>query len=526
MDVTRRKMLKYAAATAAAAVMAPARGALKGESVSATLAEHATPIPLSLPASDPLALLDATAQAELLRRHEASALELVDAAIRRIEALNSHLNAVVAGRFERARDEARRLGPGVGALRGVPALLQDLHVAGEPNALGSRLLAIAGAVPQHDDALLDRIRRSGMVVLGTTNMAELGCAPTTESRLWGAARNPWNLRHTPGGAGGGAAAAVASLMVPAAQTSDEGGSLRLPAAATGLVGLKVSRGRISAAPHAAGWSDIMATRGWLARSVRDSAALLDISAGPAPGDSMVAPSPIGAYAALLSRSTGTLRVGIMRELPGAGVPVGPAARAAVDTTAKLLNDLGHRVEEASPAPFRSTEHEEIAAAWEAMRVAQRVAAAERRLRRPIAASELEPEVYAHYRQARAMPLADFARVQQQAQNYSRRSLQWWREGYDILLCPTAGCEAPELGMLTDMDAEATRSLRARWTGFLPMASITGQPAITLPLFESEQKLPIGIQLVADLWCEDQLLQLAAELERVRPWMHRLPPVHA
>lgn len=482
--------------------------------------------PIVLPEADPLASFDATTQADLVRRGEVSVVELVEAAIRRIEQLNPHLPAVVSDRFAAALAEARRLPAGTGPLRGVPTLLQDVAIAGEAYPLGSRLLALVPQPADADDALYERLRHAGMIMLGRTSMPELVDAPVTRSRLWGAARNPWDLARTPGGGSGGAAAAVASLMVPVAQGSDSHGGLRLPAAATGLVGLKPSRGRISAAPHSEAWVDVTACRGWLTRSVRDSAALLDICAGTVRGDSIAAPRALGTYRALLSRSTGKLRIGIWQRVPGDLTPIDPEVTIALRVTAQLLHDLGHRVEEAAPRPWQTTDHFEIMADYAPLQVSLRLAQAERQLGRELTAAELEPAVYALYRRARETPAIEFARTLQRIHDYSRTTLAWWNDGFDMLVTPAIGRPAPLLDELTGTLAEGMRRERVQWMGFMGPASLTGQPAISLPVYWTPGRLPLGVQIVADMWREDLLLQLAAEIEKMHPWSQQLPPVHA
>lgn len=482
--------------------------------------------PVVLPTTDPLATLDATAQAELVRRGEISVAELVEATIRRIEQLNPHLHAVVSDRFAQALDEARTLPAGMGPLRGVPTLLKDVAIAGDANPLGSRLLALAPLSAAEDDVVYQRLRGAGMIVLGRTNMPELVDAPVTRSRLWGAARNPWGLARTAGGGSGGAAAAVAALMVPVAQGSDSHGGLRLPAAATGLVGLKPSRGRISAAPRSDAWVDITATSGWLSRSVRDSATLLDICAGIAPGDTVTAPRALGNYHALLTRATGTLRIGVWPRIPGDLTPIDPEAVTALRGAAQLLHDLGHQVEEVAPKPWLTSDHYEILADYAPLQVGHRLALAERQLGRVLAEAELEPETYALYRRARETPVIELARTLQRIHDYSRDTLAWWQEGFDLLVTPTIGQPAPLLETFAGTLAAGSQRQRMQWMGFMGAANLTGQPAISLPLYWTPGRLPVGVQITAALWREDLLLQLAAEIERMQPWAHRLPPIHA
>src|SRR5437016_2668642 len=296
--------------------------------------------------SDELALLDATAQAELVRQRHVSPRELVDAAIARIERVNPQLNAVIIQRFEKARAEAAAPDLPDGPFRGVPFLLKDLicHSAGDPYHAGMRLLRELEWVERYDTYLAARFRAAGFVFLGRTNVPELGPAPTTEPVAYGPARNPWDTSRTPGGSSGGSAAAVAAGMVGIAHGNDGGGSIRIPASCCGLVGLKPSRGRVSWAPHLAELAAGFATDGVLTRTVRDSALGLDLLAGYEPGDPYWAPDPSAPFVEAAGREPGSLRVAFVVDSPN-GVPVDPDCVAATRSAAELLESLGHQVDE-------------------------------------------------------------------------------------------------------------------------------------------------------------------------------------
>src|SRR5262245_4634829 len=303
-----------------------------------------------------LAALDATAQAELVRRGDVAARELVDAAIARLERLNPQLNAVIHPALERARAAAAAPLPG-GPFRGVPFLMKDIGCseAGAPYHCGMRFLRDAGWIEREDAYLTRRFRAAGLVSLGRTNMPELALLPRTEPEAYGATRNPWNPAHSAGGSSGGSASAVAAGIVPAAHASDGGGSIRGPASMCGLVGLKPTRGRNSFGPALGErWSGFSAEF-VVTRSVRDAAALLDVTAGPMPGDPYFAPPPARPFATAIAQRPPALRIGFLRGAPRA-VETHPECLAAVDRAVRLLADLGHRVDAAHPAALDEPEH--------------------------------------------------------------------------------------------------------------------------------------------------------------------------
>src|SRR3989442_4431365 len=280
--------------------------------------------------SDELAILDATAQAELVRRGDLSPSALVDAAIARIEAVNPKLNAVIIPLFEKARAQAAAPDLPRGPFRGVPFLLKDLlaYSAGDPHHMGTRRLKQAGFVAPHDSNTAARLRAAGFVFLGKTNTPEIGTLPTTEPDAYGPTRNPWDPSRSTGGSSGGSAASVAAGLVPAAHANDRGGSIRIPASECGLVGLKPSRGRTSLGPDAGeSWAGAVAEH-VVTRSVRDTAALLDAVTGPMPGDPYFAPPPARPFAAEVGRDPGRLRIGVLARVPGDAFGLHPDCAAA------------------------------------------------------------------------------------------------------------------------------------------------------------------------------------------------------
>jgi amidase len=483
--------------------------------------------------TDDLARLDATAQAELVRRGDATPLELVDAAIARIEALQPQVNALTTERFERARAEAAAADLPEGPFRGVPLLLKDLGctLEGEPDHEGMRALRDADHRAPVTSHLARRYRAAGLVVLGRASTPELGIMPTTEPAAYGPTRNPWDLTRTAGGSSGGSAAAVASGMVPVAHATDGGGSIRIPAACCGLVGLKPSRGRVSVGPGSAEISRPLSVQFAVTRSVRDAAALLDVAAGEEPGDPVVPAPPSTPYAAGLAAHPGRLRVGLMTTFPGSDEPVDADAVATTELAARLLEAAGHHVEVAHPdaldQPDRMAAFVPI---WSAMAAAS-LATWGATLGRDLTAADVEPLTWLLAEHGRRVDAVAYMQALATMGALSRRVARWWgtadAPGFDLLLTPTLAEPAPELGVLSTPDDPFTGYARGgTFTPFTPVFNQTGQPAISLPLGQSGAGMPVGVHLVAAYGREDLLLQVAAQLEAAAPWADRRAPVHA
>lgn len=475
---------------------------------------------------DSFARLDATGQADLVRRGEVSPLELVDAAIARIESLNPSLNAVIHPSFERARERARGALPD-GPFRGVPFLLKDLDVvcAGEPMHAGTKFLRDAHFVADHDSYLVEKFRAAGLINLGKTNTPEFGLNITTEPEAYGPTRNPWNLAHSTGGSSGGSAAAVAAGLVPMAHASDGGGSIRIPASECGLVGLKPSRGRISMGPDYGEYWAGFVTSHVVTRSVRDTASSLDSVAGSMPGDPYTAPPAARPFAAALGVDPGRLRIGVLRHVPNGSASVHADCIAAVDTAAKLLESCGHRVDEQFPVALAESEatssgFSTLVCCW----VAAGIAAWENVLGRKLGPDDVEPATWVSAEMGRNISAAAYIQTLHSLHAFTRRMAAWWADGYDILVTPTLTAPPPQIGELVPprdnpLDGLArTMALMA----FTPPFNITGQPAISLPLHWNPGGLPIGVQLVAAYGREDLLLGVAAQLEAAAPWAQRWP----
>ena len=473
---------------------------------------------------DELATLDAMGQAALARAGEVTALELVDAAIERIEALNPSLNAVISTRFEAAREQARQPLPD-SPLAGAPFLLKDLSatLAGTPQEEGSR--ACRGRISRRDTALAVRQRAAGLIVLGKSNTPEFGNHSTTEPESQGPTRNPWDLARTAGGSSGGSAAAVASGMVPAAHGSDGAGSIRIPASCCGLVGLKPTRGRNSWAPAGDAMAGI-AVEHALTLTVRDSAAILDATAGRVPGDPYSAPPPSRPFLAEVGSDPGRLRIAWSATPPFDTPGVDAECAAAARSTAELLASLGHEVEEAAPAFDGEALIEPLARVWAISNQAS-VRAIEAERGSPVGDDELEittRELVEYARRFDATDLLDALRILATA----TRNIAAFFERYDAWVTPTLAQLPLPLGILNRSQGGAVEWWRfdCEFNPWNPIANVTGQPAISLPLAWSASGLPVGSLLFGRYGDEATLFRLAGQLEAARPWSGRRPPVHA
>ncbi len=468
--------------------------------------------------------LDATAQADLVRRGEVSPAELVAAAIARIEAVNPQLDAVIRTRFDQAKLEAAG-GPPEGPFHGVPILFKDLGcvVAGEPTAFGlGPLRDLAWPVTSY---LAEQFRAAGFVPLGRTNVPEFGTTVTTEPRSFPAARNPWHPGHSAGGSSGGSAAAVASGMVPVAHGNDGGGSIRIPASECGLVGLKPTRGRVSQGPligeaWAGGTID-----GAVTRTVRDAAGVLDVISARMPGEPYYPPPLPRPLAQEVGADPGRLRIGVLDRPGGEQFLDDPQCRAAVAAAARLLEALGHHVEESAPAAMFEPEFIGHFTAIIAADVEATFQAFEGLLGRPVGEDEIEPRNAAYRQAGRALGAVAYLQSRAWLGMWARRMADWW-SGHDLLVTPTLGAPPPELGWFT---ADGPQAEGPRIVSFIPYTAqfnMTGQPAVSLPLHAAPGGLPVGVQLVAGYGREDLLVRVASQLEQAAPWAGRRPRIHA
>ena len=403
---------------------------------------------------------------------------------------------------------------------GVPIAVKDTSaVAGMPYTMGSDIFG--DFVPGHDSFVVRRLRDAGFVIVGKTNMPEFGILPVSEPRRFGPVRNPWDLERTPGGSSGGAAAAVAAGLVPLAHGSDGGGSIRIPAACCGLVGLKPSRGRVSRGPDQG--DDLLVQDGVLTRTVAETAELLDVLAGYEPGDASWAPPPAEPFAAAAAREPGRLRIGVTVESP-LEAELDPACVQAVHDAAELLAGLGHEVEEVSPpwtgqnllAVFTLAFGSPIALA---LKFGSLVSGRE-------PAEELvEPLSWTMWTRIAERSPVDYLLARAQLNAVSREIVRLW-DDHDAVLTPALGQRPVRIGEIDACSDEPWEDFRrsGEFTPFTALFNVTGQPAVSLPLFEGDDGLPLAVQLAGRPAGEGELLALAAQVEAARPWAERRPPV--
>jgi amidase len=465
---------------------------------------------------------DATALAAAVRAGDVSPRELVDAAIARIEALDGDLGAVIHHRFEAARAEADA-GPPDGPFRGVPILLKDLGaaMAGEPHHQGNRALRDAGATAAVDSHVTTKLQAAGFVVLGRTNTPELGLMATTEPEAYGPTRNPWSHEHSPGGSSGGSGAAVAAGMVSVAHGGDGGGSIRIPASCCGLVGLKPARGRISAGPeHGESWSGL-ATDGVLTTSVRDTAAILDVLAGPMPGDPYWAAPPTQPFTLHAGAPVERLRIGFVDSVPDGEVH--PECVAAVRNAVELLAGLGHDVAPEHPRAFFEPGFHGRFVDVVFAHTARDLDVIGEAIGRPVERADVEGPTWAAARLGREVTAVRYLDALEWVHDVGREMAQWWASGWDVLVTPVLATPPPRIG---DYTAPGGRDVMLAALRFTAQLNVSGQPGISLPLHVTADGLPVGVQLVGPPQGEDVLLRLAAQVEEAAPWAGRLPAATA
>lgn len=467
------------------------------------------------------AKLDGLALAELVKQGEVSAAELAEEAIARIEKHNPQLNAVVTKLYEVGRSAAQA--PVDGLFKGVPFLLKDIlgDLEGVETRQGSRF--ISGVPAQQDSTLTKRFKASGVSILGKTNVPEFGLLPTTESALYGPARNPWNPEHSTGGSSGGSGAAVAAGIVPMAHANDGGGSIRIPAACCGLVGMKPTRARNPLGPVIGDIMGGLISEHVVTRSVRDSAAMLDCTAGPEGGDPYAAPRQAESYLSEVSKDPGTLRIAYStKKLDGTALDA--ECVTAVEKTAALLRNLGHEVEEAAPEIPMETMAGAFTTVWAAGLAAGIDAFAMGRGRTP-SDNELEGLTWGLYELGKAVTASQYQHALGAFQMLGRETARF-HETYDAWMTTTLGAPPLKLGMIDT-------SIRDPLEGFAPIAeyvpftaieNATGQPAISLPLHWSVDGLPVGVMFAGRFGEEDLLYRLAGQLEQAQPWADKHPAI--
>ncbi len=489
---------------------------------------------------------DGLGLAALVRAGEVEATALLEEAIARAERINPAINAIIEPLYEaaRARLAARPLH---GPFAGVPFLMKDLGqaLAGARLQNGSRFFQ--DYVPDYDAEMVSRLHAAGLVTFGKTSTPELGLVGTTEPRLFGPTRNPWNLERTAGGSSGGSGAAVAAGIVPLASAGDGGGSIRIPASCNGLFGLKPSRGRNPSGPELGeGWYG-QVQHGVVSVSVRDSAAALDATAGGDPGMPYCAPPPPLSFLDETARDPGRLRVAVTRRALCCDAPLDPECLAGLDATVTLLEDLGHVCEEADPPLQPLTLGSAFMLRVLACTGAE-IRAAEDLLGRRSRYADFEPMTRAFANLARSFDAVDLTLANRTIER-EMRALGRFMQHYDVLLTPTLATPPAPLGVFDPHGLDAALTALAsrvplgpvvKWASVLEslvennftfvvstmLANMSGEPSMSVPLHWSADGLPVGMMFTAKIYQEATLLRLAAQLEAARPWRQRRPPQHA
>ncbi len=465
---------------------------------------------------------DGLGLAALVRQGDVGAEELLEEAIARTEQVNGELNAVVYKYYDEAR-AAIAAGLPDGLFAGVPFLIKGLHqlIKGAVVSNGSNMYR--DNVADHDSTLVARYKEAGLVIFGRTNSPELGLMPVTEPKAFGPSRNPWNTNTTPGGSSGGASSAVAAGILPVAHASDGGGSIRIPAACTGLVGLKPSRGRIPFGPDKAeGWGG-QSMNHVVSRTVRDTAAMLDVTGGFEIGEPYSAPHYDSIYMAAASRPPAELTIGVYFDKIGQG-EYSAEAISGLKHTIGLLESLGHRVEEVAPPP------ELAAAAMQGFTIISANAALgahQRAEQLGCSIDDLDMEDGTRFTVAMGAAVSATEYIAAiQANQTAGRAMGYFHQQYDLLLGPTLASPPVEVGYIGDAPAEEYADRLFGFMGDTALFNQTGQPSISLPLHWSEDNLPLGMMFTAAYGDEELLLQLAGQLEEAQPWWDKRPPLTA
>ena len=461
----------------------------------------------------------ATELATLIHTGQISSAELVGAALERIEALQPAINAFCHVDADRAMAAAEAVSADdPRPFAGVPIAVKDTApVAGMPYTMGSDIFG--EFVPGHDAFLVRRLRDAGFVIVGKTSMPEFGILPVSEPRRFGPVRNPWDTDRTPGGSSGGAAAAVASGMLPLAHGSDGGGSIRIPASCCGLVGLKPSRGRISRGPEQG--DDFLVQDGVLTRTVAETAELLDVLSGYEVGDATWAPPPSEAFAAAAKRDPGKLRIGYTTTAP-IEAELDPLCLQAVHDAAELLGELGHEIEEVA-APWGDDDLLETFTMVFGTPIAMGLFFGGLVTGREPTAELVEPLSWTVWEGIRARSALDYLLARTQLTGTSRGIISLW-ESHDVVITPALAERPVRIGEIDACSADPWEDFRrsGRFTPYTAIFNVTGQPAISVPLFHGDDGLPTAVQLAGRPADEATLLSLAAQLEAARPWAERRP----
>jgi amidase/6-aminohexanoate-cyclic-dimer hydrolase len=465
---------------------------------------------------------DAVGLAALVRRKDVSATELLDEAIARTEKIDPKINAVVVRHDDHARQQIAR-GLPEGPFTGVPFVLKDLELLqGTRTTFGASIYQ--NDVADHSGTLAQRFLAAGLTIFGKSSTPEFGLMPTTESRLFGPTRNPWNPEHSTGGSSGGAAAVVAARILPVAHASDGGGSIRIPASACGVFGMKPTRARNPLGPdRGQGWAGFSVGH-VVSISVRDSAAMMDAICGPEPSSPYVAPPPARPFAEEVNRAPGRLRIAFTDRSPY-GDAIDPEVAAAVRDTARLLEGLGHHVEER--APVLPVDPAQVMTAIVSANTAFAVRLAEQRFGRAMTDRDFEVLTLASAKRAAELVAADYVAAEIDAFKISRAIAEFMLD-FDVILAPTLCTPPLRIGELNTMgpDLKHVAPTLRRYIPGTSMFNMSGQPAMSVPLAWSKAGLPLGMMFAARYGDEATLFRLAGQLEQARPWKDKVPPISA
>lgn len=478
--------------------------------------------------ADQLTGLDAIALAQLIKNKDITSAELLETVIGRIEKVNPEINAVIISMYEQARAEAGNSSEGI--FGGVPFLLKDLIAECKGVLFQEGSKALKGHISKLDSEIVLRQKRAGLIIVGKTSTPEFGILPATESALYGGTANPWDVSLSPGGSSGGAGAAVSAGIVPMAHGNDAGGSIRCPASCCGLFGLKPTRGRISLSPNYGDVIGGIASEHALTRTVRDSAALLDETAGPGMGDPYWAPPHERSFLEEVDRDPVWLKIGILTTIPeGWGIKndIHPDCREATIDAARLCESLGHVVEEVDPSRLSYPNLFKHYGVLFSCGVGHFIKYWENEMGKKIGEDDVESMTWTSFQAGLKWTGADYLTALGKIQEFSRKVAGWYHQsGCDLLLTPTLSIPPVKLGSIQNAENPMTGfKLTNALVALTYIQNMTGQPAMSVPLYWNENNIPIGVQFAARYGEEGLLFSLAGQLEKARPWKDRIPPVN-
>ena len=488
--------------------------------------------------ADELFKYDAIDLSELIRKGEITPAELLETTIHRIENMNPKINAVIYKMYDQARataeiwsSDAKTKKTSDSTFCGIPFLLKDLIAESKDTPLSDGSRAVHSYISKLDSEIVKRYKASGLIIVGKSNSSEFGVMPTTEPSIHGSTFNPCDLNLAPGGSSGGSAAAVAAGIVPMAHGSDGGGSIRIPASCCGIFGLKPTRGRN---PLGSLFGDLgggIIHEHAVTLTVRDSAALLDVTSGTDLGDPYYAPPIERPFLEEIKNDVGHLKIGFLTSVPegwNEGTALHPDCDAAVRDAAKLCEDLGHDVEEVSAVQLSHSNLPQTFVLIFSCFVEHVIAYWERELGKKIGQNELEPPTWDLYQESLKTTGGAYLTAKEELQRFSRKIANWYqKENYDLLLSPTMRIPPTKIGSFQPSPDDPMKWIKIAlsFVAFTRTQNITGEPAMSVPLFWNKDNVPIGVQFAGRFGDEATLFRLAAQLEQARPWADKKPPIH-